>query len=87
MRANQLLTNLFFFYVSFFTNHLPSFLRYILYWKKRFAEQPITDFCSVIRTNSQAPLGKCAACLLTLCWPNHVIIFGIQCCFDQPSVK
>uniref|UniRef100_A0A8C0QNW3 Zinc finger protein 277 n=1 Tax=Chelonoidis abingdonii TaxID=106734 RepID=A0A8C0QNW3_CHEAB len=29
---------------------------YILYWKKRFTEQPITDFCSVIRTNSEAPI-------------------------------
>ncbi|KAM6384707.1 zinc finger protein 277 isoform 1-T1 [Alca torda] len=35
---------------------VADFRRYILYWKKRFAEQPITDFCSVIRTNSEAPL-------------------------------
>ncbi|XP_031471511.1 zinc finger protein 277 [Phasianus colchicus] len=35
---------------------VADFKRYILYWKKRFAEQPVTDFCSVIRTNSEAPL-------------------------------
>uniref|UniRef100_A0A8D0FP58 Zinc finger protein 277 n=1 Tax=Strix occidentalis caurina TaxID=311401 RepID=A0A8D0FP58_STROC len=35
---------------------VADFRRYILYWKKRFAEQPITDFCSVIKTNSEAPL-------------------------------
>uniref|UniRef100_A0A8B9PHF5 Zinc finger protein 277 n=1 Tax=Apteryx owenii TaxID=8824 RepID=A0A8B9PHF5_APTOW len=35
---------------------VADFQRYILYWKKRFTEQPITDFCSVIRTNSEAPL-------------------------------
>ncbi|XP_073429402.1 zinc finger protein 277 isoform X2 [Dendrobates tinctorius] len=34
---------------------IANFRRYILYWKKRFTEQAITDFCSVIRTNSQAP--------------------------------
>ncbi|KAM9077085.1 zinc finger protein 277 isoform 6-T7 [Megaptera novaeangliae] len=28
---------------------------YISYWRKRFTEQPITDFCSVIRINSTAP--------------------------------
>lgn len=36
-------------------------LRYILYWRKRFAEQPVTDFCSVIRINSTAPLGECTS--------------------------
>ncbi|XP_053572696.1 zinc finger protein 277 [Bombina bombina] len=30
--------------------------RYVFYWKKRFAEQPITDFCTVIKTNSEAPV-------------------------------
>ncbi|KAF6302221.1 zinc finger protein 277 [Rhinolophus ferrumequinum] len=35
---------------------VADFPRYILYWRKRFAEQPITDFCSVIRINSTAPL-------------------------------
>ncbi|XP_051482531.1 zinc finger protein 277 isoform X2 [Apus apus] len=35
---------------------VADFRRYILYWKRRFAEQPITDFCSVIRTNTEAPL-------------------------------
>ncbi|XP_043405526.1 zinc finger protein 277 isoform X5 [Chelonia mydas] len=35
---------------------VADFRRYILYWKKRFTEQPITDFCSVIRTNSEAPV-------------------------------
>ncbi|KAM3925223.1 zinc finger protein 277 [Leptodactylus fuscus] len=34
---------------------IANFRSYIIYWKKRFAEQEITDFCSVIRTNSQAP--------------------------------
>ncbi|XP_041072040.1 zinc finger protein 277 [Carcharodon carcharias] len=33
---------------------IVDFRRYVLYWKKRFIEQPVTDFCSVIRTNSQA---------------------------------
>ncbi|XP_015270934.1 PREDICTED: zinc finger protein 277 [Gekko japonicus] len=36
--------------------YLFCLLRYALYWKKRFSEQPITDFCCVIRTNSKAPL-------------------------------
>uniref|UniRef100_A0A8D2CPZ4 C2H2-type domain-containing protein n=1 Tax=Sciurus vulgaris TaxID=55149 RepID=A0A8D2CPZ4_SCIVU len=35
---------------------VADFQRYILYWRKRFTEQPITDFCSVIRINSTAPL-------------------------------
>ncbi|XP_068405426.1 zinc finger protein 277 isoform X3 [Eschrichtius robustus] len=34
---------------------VADFQRYISYWRKRFAEQPITDFCSVIRINSTAP--------------------------------
>ncbi|XP_072915562.1 zinc finger protein 277 isoform X1 [Hemitrygon akajei] len=34
---------------------IADFRRYVLYWKKRFTEQPVTDFCSVIRTNSQRP--------------------------------
>ncbi|KAM9216773.1 zinc finger protein 277 isoform 1-T1 [Dugong dugon] len=34
---------------------VADFQRYVLYWKKRFTEQPITDFCSVIRINSTAP--------------------------------
>uniref|UniRef100_A0AC11APD8 Zinc finger protein 277 n=1 Tax=Ovis aries TaxID=9940 RepID=A0AC11APD8_SHEEP len=34
---------------------VADFQRYILYWRKRFTEQPITDFCSVIRINSAAP--------------------------------
>nr|XP_033814251.1 zinc finger protein 277 isoform X2 [Geotrypetes seraphini] len=37
---------------------IVDFRRYILYWKKRFTEQPTTDFCSVIRTNSEAPVEK-----------------------------
>nr|XP_024658803.1 zinc finger protein 277-like [Maylandia zebra] len=28
--------------------------KYLLYWKGRFLEQPLTDFCSVIKTNSTA---------------------------------
>ncbi|XP_024418798.2 zinc finger protein 277 isoform X1 [Desmodus rotundus] len=35
---------------------IADFQRYILYWRKRFGEQPVTDFCSVIRINSTAPL-------------------------------
>ncbi|MGH0127012.1 UNVERIFIED_CONTAM: hypothetical protein FKN15_071435 [Acipenser sinensis] len=35
---------------------IADFRRYILYWRKRFPEQPITDFCSVIRTNSEGPV-------------------------------
>ncbi|XP_060052423.1 zinc finger protein 277 [Erinaceus europaeus] len=35
---------------------VADFQRYILYWRKRFTEQPITDFCSVIRINSTAPV-------------------------------
>uniref|UniRef100_A0A8C5MAY6 Zinc finger protein 277 n=1 Tax=Leptobrachium leishanense TaxID=445787 RepID=A0A8C5MAY6_9ANUR len=34
---------------------IADFKRYCFYWKKRFAEQPVTNFCSVIRTNSEAP--------------------------------
>ncbi|XP_061780843.1 zinc finger protein 277 isoform X1 [Nerophis lumbriciformis] len=30
--------------------------KYLLYWKGRFLEQPITDFCSVIKTNSTGPI-------------------------------
>ncbi|KAM4747743.1 zinc finger protein 277 [Rhinophrynus dorsalis] len=37
---------------------ISNFRRYVCYWKKRFAEQPITDFCSVIRTNSEGPVEK-----------------------------
>ncbi|RVE71468.1 hypothetical protein OJAV_G00052200 [Oryzias javanicus] len=32
--------------------------RYMLYWKGRFLEQPIADFCSVIKTNSTGPVEK-----------------------------
>nr|XP_003221251.2 PREDICTED: zinc finger protein 277 [Anolis carolinensis] len=35
---------------------VADFKRYMQYWKKRFAEQPTTDFCPVIKTNSEAPL-------------------------------
>ncbi|CAJ1055877.1 LOW QUALITY PROTEIN: zinc finger protein 277 [Xyrichtys novacula] len=31
---------------------------YLLYWRGRFLEQPITDFCSVIKTNSTGPVEK-----------------------------
>ncbi|KAM3608755.1 uncharacterized protein V6R79_004180 [Siganus canaliculatus] len=30
----------------------------MLYWKGRFLEQPVTDFCSVIKTNSTGPVEK-----------------------------
>ncbi|MEQ2192793.1 hypothetical protein XENOCAPTIV_017379, partial [Xenoophorus captivus] len=29
---------------------------YMVYWKGRFLEQPVTDFCSVIKTNSTGPV-------------------------------
>ncbi|XP_072242597.1 zinc finger protein 277 isoform X2 [Leuresthes tenuis] len=32
--------------------------RYMLYWKGRFLEQQVTDFCSVIKTNSTGPAEK-----------------------------
>ncbi|XP_020774807.1 zinc finger protein 277 isoform X2 [Boleophthalmus pectinirostris] len=32
--------------------------QYLLYWKGRFLEQPVEDFCSVIKTNSQGPVEK-----------------------------
>ncbi|XP_041852240.1 zinc finger protein 277 [Melanotaenia boesemani] len=32
--------------------------KYMLYWKGRFLEQPVTDFCSVIKTNSTSPVEK-----------------------------
>ncbi|XP_063165504.1 zinc finger protein 277 [Candoia aspera] len=35
---------------------IADFRRYLLYWKKRFTEQPIADFCCIIRTNSEAAL-------------------------------
>ncbi|XP_054582216.1 zinc finger protein 277 isoform X3 [Eptesicus fuscus] len=35
---------------------VADFRRYVLYWRRRFREQPVTDFCSVIRINSAAPL-------------------------------
>uniref|UniRef100_A0A3B3TM60 Zinc finger protein 277 n=1 Tax=Poecilia latipinna TaxID=48699 RepID=A0A3B3TM60_9TELE len=34
------------------------FVRYLVYWKGRFLEQPVTDFCSVIKTNSTGPVEK-----------------------------
>ncbi|KAM3832352.1 zinc finger protein 277 isoform 1-T1 [Vipera latastei] len=35
---------------------IADFRRYLLYWKKRLREQPIADFCCIIRTNSKAAL-------------------------------
>lgn len=32
--------------------------KYLLYWKGRFLEQPVSDFCSVIKTNSTGPVEK-----------------------------
>ncbi|XP_051918209.1 zinc finger protein 277 [Hippocampus zosterae] len=32
--------------------------KYLLYWKGRFLEQPIRDFCSEIKTNSTGPVEK-----------------------------
>ncbi|XP_048863325.1 zinc finger protein 277 isoform X3 [Brienomyrus brachyistius] len=37
---------------------VADFPRYILYWRRRFSELPITDFCSVIQTNSHGPAEK-----------------------------
>ena len=33
-------------------------LRYMSYWKGRFLDQPLTEYCSVIKTNSEGPVGK-----------------------------
>ncbi|KAL3044381.1 hypothetical protein OYC64_021965 [Pagothenia borchgrevinki] len=32
--------------------------KYLVFWRGRFLEQPITDFCSVIKTNSTGPIGE-----------------------------
>ncbi|XP_055365653.1 zinc finger protein 277 isoform X2 [Betta splendens] len=32
--------------------------KYMLHWRGRFREQPVTDFCSVIKTNSTGPVEK-----------------------------
>ncbi|XP_075996880.1 zinc finger protein 277 [Genypterus blacodes] len=32
--------------------------KYLLYWRGRFLEQPVVDFCSVIKTNSTGPVEK-----------------------------
>ncbi|KAM4619198.1 zinc finger protein 277 [Polymixia lowei] len=37
---------------------IADFPKYMLYWKGRFLEQPVTDFCSVIKTNSEGPAEK-----------------------------
>ncbi|KAG5273391.1 hypothetical protein AALO_G00150840 [Alosa alosa] len=37
---------------------IADFSRYMLYWRKRFSESPITDFCSVIKTNSTGPVDQ-----------------------------
>ncbi|XP_014827925.1 PREDICTED: zinc finger protein 277 isoform X3 [Poecilia mexicana] len=37
---------------------IASLPRYLVYWKGRFLEQPVTDFCSVIKTNSTGPVEK-----------------------------
>lgn len=37
---------------------IADFSQYMLYWKKRFTEQPITDYCSVIKTNSEGPVDQ-----------------------------
>ncbi|XP_021369204.1 zinc finger protein 277-like [Mizuhopecten yessoensis] len=33
-------------------HYVADLKRYLVYWKRRFKEQPITDFCSVIKTNT-----------------------------------
>ncbi|KAL2093275.1 hypothetical protein ACEWY4_010587 [Coilia grayii] len=37
---------------------IADFSSYMLYWAKRFSESPITEFCSVIRTNSMGPVER-----------------------------
>ncbi|KAM6971766.1 zinc finger protein 277 [Aplochiton taeniatus] len=37
---------------------IADFAKYILYWKRRFLEGVITDFCSVMKTNSSGPVEK-----------------------------
>ncbi|KAJ8002835.1 hypothetical protein DPEC_G00163100 [Dallia pectoralis] len=37
---------------------IADFPRYMQYWKKRISEQPVTDFCSVIKTNTQGFVEK-----------------------------
>lgn len=37
----------------------------MLYWRSRFLEQPVTEFCSVIKTNSTGPVGASADLLMT----------------------
>uniref|UniRef100_A0A8C2X3M9 Zinc finger protein 277 n=1 Tax=Cyclopterus lumpus TaxID=8103 RepID=A0A8C2X3M9_CYCLU len=32
--------------------------KYMLYWRRRFLELPLTDFCSVIKTNASGPIEK-----------------------------
>ncbi|XP_056907001.1 zinc finger protein 277 isoform X1 [Takifugu flavidus] len=32
--------------------------KYLSYWRSRFLEQPVTEFCSVIKTNSNGPIEK-----------------------------
>ena len=58
--ANQLMK------VSCINNIIDIFhFRYISYWKKRFSEQPLTDFCSIIKTNSQeCDIGKLTRCCM-----------------------
>lgn len=46
---------------------------YMLYWAKRFSESPITEFCSVIKTNSTGPVGMYCMPVLTyiiIDWKN-----------------
>ncbi|XP_005999634.1 zinc finger protein 277 isoform X1 [Latimeria chalumnae] len=35
---------------------IADFSRYVLYWREQFKKRPITDYCSVIRTNSEGPV-------------------------------
>lgn len=32
----------------------------MFHWRSRFLEQPLTEFCSVIKTNSTGPVGASA---------------------------
>lgn len=47
----------------------------MLYWKKRFTEQPITDFCSVIKTNSEGPAGKTEFIFALISQDEHLTHF------------
>uniref|UniRef100_A0A8C1R8Z1 Zinc finger protein 277 n=1 Tax=Cyprinus carpio TaxID=7962 RepID=A0A8C1R8Z1_CYPCA len=58
---------------------------YMLYWKKRFTEQPITDFCSVIKTNSEGPVGKTHCIWPAVTWAKNCIF--MQCLYCEKTFR